>query len=68
MAEGQEPGQYPAGTKAKLQQALDTAKAAQVKENVTEEELRQAIRELKAAAGRGTGCSECGDSINHSKA
>lgn len=50
MAEGQEPGQYPAGTKAKLQQALDTAKAAQVKENVTEEELRQAIRELKAAA------------------
>lgn len=50
MAEGQEPGQYPAGTKAKLQQALDAAKAAQVKENVTEEELRQAIRELKAAA------------------
>ena len=50
MVEGQEPGQYPAGTKAKLQQALDTAKAAQVKENVTEEELRQAIRELKAAA------------------
>lgn len=50
MAEGQEPGQYPAGTKAKLQQALDVAKAAQVKENVTEEELRQAIRELKAAA------------------
>lgn len=50
MAEGQEPGQYPAGTKAKLQQVLDAAKAAQVKENVTEEELRQAIRELKAAA------------------
>lgn len=50
MVEGQEPGQYPAGTKAKLQQVLDAAKAAQVKENVTEEELRQAIRELKAAA------------------
>lgn len=50
MIEGQEPGQYPAGTKAKLQQVLDAAKAAQVKENVTEEELRQAIRELKAAA------------------
>ena len=49
MVEGQEPGQYPAGTKAKLQQVLDAAKAAQVKENVTEEELRQAIRELKAA-------------------
>ena len=50
MVEGQEPGQYPAGTKAKLQQVLDAAKAVQVKENVTEEELRQAIRELKAAA------------------
>lgn len=50
MVEGQEPGQYPVGTKAKLQQVLDAAKATQVKENVTEEEIRQAIRELKAAA------------------
>ena len=50
MAEGQEPGQYPAGTKEKLQQALDAAKAVQSKENVTEEELRLAIRQLKAAA------------------
>ena len=49
MEEGTAPGQYPAGTKDALQKAIDAATEALNKENVTEEELNKALKDLKTA-------------------
>ena len=50
IKEGKEPGQYPEGTKDKLQAALTAAKEVQAKEDATDAEREQAIKALKAAA------------------
>ncbi len=50
IKEGKEPGQYPEGTKAKLQAALTAAKEVQAKEDATDAAREQAIKALKAAA------------------
>lgn len=49
VKEGTEAGQYPTGTKDALQKAIDAATEVLNKENVTEEELNKAIKDLKAA-------------------
>ena len=49
VKEGTEAGQYPAGTKDALQKAIDAATETLNKENVTEEELNKAIKDLKVA-------------------
>lgn len=49
IKEGKEPGQYPEGTKDKLQAALTAAKKVQAKEDATDAEREQAIKALKAA-------------------
>nr|WP_296156060.1 Ig-like domain-containing protein [uncultured Blautia sp.] len=49
IKEGKEPGQYPEGTKDKLQAALTAAKEVQAKEDATDAEREQAIKALKAA-------------------
>lgn len=50
IKEGKEPGQYPEGTKDKLQAALTAAKEVQAKEDATDAAREQAIKALKAAA------------------
>ena len=49
ITEGEEPGQYPEGTKAKLQEALTAAKAVQENTEATDAEREDAIKALKAA-------------------
>ena len=49
VKEGTEAGQYPTGTKDALQKAIDAATEVLNKENVTEEELNKAIKDLKSA-------------------
>ena len=49
VEEGTAPGQYPEGTKETLQKALDAATEAQNKENATEGDLQNALKDLKNA-------------------
>ncbi|UJF35478.1 Ig-like domain-containing protein [Paenibacillus hexagrammi] len=59
--EGSEAGQYPAGTKADLQSAIDRAAAIAVASDSTQEQITQAITDLQAAL------QTFKDSVNHTR-